>query len=317
MPPYKPVTIGEKYGCYTVICKSDKKGNQEFYNVRCNCGHITVIGKSRIFSLPEKCRMCSGKEYTSMMHEKRKENIGEIINGFKIIDIAPDRNDSTARYIAECTICGNRRVRTFSSMKCKKGERCEACPPDYGFIINNDIAIGHIADGTEFKIDAEDIPIIEKNSWYINGGGYLFHRDSKTRKPIRMHRAVLGLTHEDKTVVDHINHNKTDNRKCNLRIVSQAENCMNNIQRSSNTNGFTGVHISKNGDVFTGIIEQGGNRFELIKTHSIEDASQAYNVAADYLFGVGIGYRNRVMYPSQKFTCDIIEKIKAIQKESK
>lgn len=75
MPPYKQVNPGDQYGCYTVIGKSDKTGNQEFYEVRCNCGYETVIGKLRLMKNPDKCRMCRGKEYTAMMLEKRRELI--------------------------------------------------------------------------------------------------------------------------------------------------------------------------------------------------------------------------------------------------
>ena len=170
MPPYKQVNPGEQYGCYTVIGKSDKTGNQEFYKVKCNCGYETVIGKSRLMGNPDKCRMCRGKEYTAMMLEKRKELIGKVINGFKIVDVVTsDTGKRSARFAAECTICGSRRIRTISSMKHKKGERCDDCPPDYKFTVNGDTAVGHLADGTEFLIDAEDISLVEKYHWYING----------------------------------------------------------------------------------------------------------------------------------------------------
>lgn len=315
MPAYISIESGEKHGCYTVLGKSDKKGGQEFYNVRCSCGYETVIGKTRLLNNPQKCRMCRGKAYAIMMYEKRKEQIGKTINGFLIIDVVPQKStNSVASYLAECTICGDRRVRTISSMKCKHGERCAYCPPNYEFVIENNVATGYLPDGTQFLIDAEDISLVSKNHWYVNGGGYLFRRDRKTREPFKLHRVILGLSSDSDMVVDHINHNKLDNRKCNLRVVTQAENCMNNIQKCSNTIGYTGVKLSKSGRSFISRIEKGGVKYELLRSSCIEDAAQAYNVAADYLFGVGIGYRNHVFYPEQDFACAIIEKIKEIQK---
>ncbi|GAH21431.1 unnamed protein product, partial [marine sediment metagenome] len=39
---------------------------------------------------------------------------------------------------------------------------------------------------------------------------------------IPMHRQILGLKPGDGKIVDHINRNPLDNRRVNLRIVSQA-----------------------------------------------------------------------------------------------
>lgn len=248
-----------------------------------------------------------------MMRDKRSQIKGSVINGFRIIDIASKETGASAKYLTECTICGHRAIKSLSSIRYKKGERCAHCPPDYHFEICGDYAIGHLCDGTEFKIDKEDIPAVSKFHWYKNGAGYLFHRDSETKIPFRLHRYVLGLSTDDGLVVDHLNHDKCDNRKCNLRIGTQAENCLNNIKRCSNTIGHVGLRIENLSGDYIARIEKGGQTYDLIKSSSIEDAAQAYNVAADYLFGVGIGYRNRVLYPTQEFTCDIVEKIKIAQ----
>ena len=46
-------------------------------------------------------------------------------------------------------------------------------------------------------------------------------------------------------VVDHINHNKLDNRKENLRICEHQENTYNKGLCSTNTSGVTGVTWDK------------------------------------------------------------------------
>lgn len=46
--------------------------------------------------------------------------------------------------------------------------------------------------------------------------------------------------------IDHINGNRTDNRICNLRDVSKAENQRNAARRKDNTSGFAGVYKHKN-----------------------------------------------------------------------
>lgn len=309
MPPYKIINVGDRFGCYTVLGKSERTGSQEFYNVQCNCGYETTIGKSSLSSNPKKCRMCYGKEYSIMMREKRKELIGKVINGFKIIGLA-DAESKQAHFLVECVKCGHQSIKPIANMKNKHGEKCGFCPIDFNFEIVEDIAVGHLADGTEFLVDAEDIEIASRNPWYINGNGYLFHRQKPSGNPLLLHREILGLSSDDDRVVDHINHNKLDNRKCNLRAVTQSENCLNNIKRCSNTSGHIGVKIRKKGSKYVSSIEKNGVKYSLLRTDNIIEAAQAYNVAADYLFGVGIGYRNQVMYPSLEFTCSIIEKIK-------
>ena len=314
MPPYKPINEGEKFGCYTVLGKSDKKGAQEFYHVKCQCGAESVIGKSQLRNNPVRCKACRGRAYSAMMFEKRKALIGTVVNGFRILDAIPsEKKGEAARFITECCVCGHKSEHILGNLYNKKGKRCSFCPPDYQFEIDGETAIGHLPDGTEFLIDSEDIPLVSKYHWYVNGNGYLFHRDAKTRQPYYMHRVILGLTQDDDMVVDHLNHNKMDNRKYNIRTVTQAENCMNNIKRCTNTSGYVGVRILENGRFFETRIEKGGVNYEVLKTTNIVDAAQAYNIAADYLFGVGIGYRNQVLYPNQEFACSIVERIKAIQ----
>lgn len=80
-----------------------------------------------------------------------------------------------------------------------------------------------------FVIDKEDFPLIENRSWHYASGKYISNgviHDNK-RKELYIHNLVMNrLEHPGKGVtetVDHINNNGLDNRKENLRIVSQTE----------------------------------------------------------------------------------------------
>ena len=51
----------------------------------------------------------------------------------------------------------------------------------------------------------------------------------------------LGKTDEDDRIIDHINRDKLDNRKCNLRISDKTGNNRNVGLQKNNTSGITGV----------------------------------------------------------------------------
>jgi hypothetical protein len=58
---------------------------------------------------------------------------------------------------------------------------------------------------------------------------------------IRMHRVILGLGNDDPLDPDHINHDRIDNRRSNLRPVNQSENNANR-QKTRGTSRYKGVY---------------------------------------------------------------------------
>ncbi len=57
---------------------------------------------------------------------------------------------------------------------------------------------------------------------------------------------ICGCVPNDKTVVDHINHNPFDNRRQNLRVVSIKVNIENRGKLNrNNSSGYRGVHLDK------------------------------------------------------------------------
>lgn len=91
----------------------------------------------------------------------------------------------------------------------------------------------------EFYFDLEDYDKIKGYCWsehiYKNGYRTLDARDKSTGKVVRMQWVIAGKYY------DHINRNTLDNRKHNLRLVSQQKNAQNSSMQSNNTSGFIGV----------------------------------------------------------------------------
>ena len=59
-----------------------------------------------------------------------------------------------------------------------------------------------------------------------------------------LHRVVLGLSKpEGDEVVDHVNSNKLDNRRANLRVVTYSENSQNRSLYTDSDSGYRGVSV--------------------------------------------------------------------------
>jgi hypothetical protein len=57
-----------------------------------------------------------------------------------------------------------------------------------------------------------------------------------------LHRAIMGLAKGDAGVVDHINGDRLDNRRANLRLATDSENMFNVDLPAQNTTGYKGVY---------------------------------------------------------------------------
>lgn len=93
-------------------------------------------------------------------------------------------------------------------------------------------------------VDDEDYEELIKYDWSCSKNGYAQRRFEKEKDKFStypMHRQILGLTFGDKSCVDHINGNKLDNRKSNLRICSRTQNNHNIGLSKRNKSGVKGV----------------------------------------------------------------------------
>lgn len=98
--------------------------------------------------------------------------------------------------------------------------------------------------------------------------------------------AWLYVTNEwPQARVDHINLDKGDNRWCNLRAATTAQNGMNSCRPSSNTSGFKGVSWSTHAGMWRAQIRVDGRLAHLGYFDTPERAFVAYALAAQEHFG--------------------------------
>jgi hypothetical protein len=90
-------------------------------------------------------------------------------------------------------------------------------------------------------------------------------------------------------IVDHINRNKLDNRRCNLRYVTYSQNNMNSSMQKNNTSGYRGVCWHKKAKKWACFIKLNKKRIHIGLFSNIEEAARAYKNKATELFGDYIG----------------------------
>jgi hypothetical protein len=96
-------------------------------------------------------------------------------------------------------------------------------------------------------IDAGDSATISCHRWSLGREHGYAYRQSKDEGRIYLHRAILGLTKGDPREGDHIDGNRLDCRRSNLRIVTRAQNGQNLHRHTerSEASVFRGVSWSR------------------------------------------------------------------------
>lgn len=140
-------------------------------------------------------------------------------------------------------------------------------------------------------VDDEDFEFISRWKWRADVRGYAmrtsYAHGKYSPQLIRMSRLVaerMGLV-LDGLVVDHINGRPGDNRRENLRAITQANNCKNARLRKDSASGVKGVSYCQRDRYWLANISVDGVKHSLGGFKLKEDAVQAYAEAARRLHG--------------------------------
>ena len=199
-------------------------------------------------------------DYVDVLEVADKDNIEECVCSRCGVSYKRVKGSKQKKTVCKKCFYDNRR---------KKNEKMQ-------YTVENGIATFTTSSGIEFIVDEEDAERVVEYGWWVNDNGYI--QGWVNGKTVRLHRFLMGLLESDKTlVVDHINHDKTNNCKCNLRICSHQEN-----QR--NKKDVKGIYKTSNG-TYQAYIYVDGKKIHLGCYESEQMARAVRLIAEKEFFG--------------------------------
>lgn len=124
-------------------------------------------------------------------------------------------------------------------------------------------------------VDDEDFERVNKYKWYFER--YATHKSKN--ECFRMHNLIMNAKE-----VDHINGNKLDNRRENLRVVTRSQNNWNQ-KKTRGASIYKGVSWHKQTKKWRVRVNKFGKEYGLGLFENEKEAAVAYDEKAKELFG--------------------------------
>lgn len=223
---------GMQYGNLIVIKDSGKRSGDKsiLWECECQCKDKNIILLTYA-SLNRRKNLTCGCQKLKMKPVRHKDLTGMTFGRWKVIEYAglSKAKSAHAIWLVECS-CENKTRKIIQSNHLISGESVscgclEIEKRRNTYNLSGEYGIGWTSNtNKEFYFDLEDYEKIKDYRWAENNTGYLITQIG--RKGLLFHRLILDL--KDSNIhVDHIYHNKLDNRKEFLRIVTNQQNCFN------------------------------------------------------------------------------------------
>ena len=155
-----------------------------------------------------------------------------------------------------------------------------------------EVSLIPLTQGKYAMVDIDDYDWLMQWKWFVRFHGKTvyaarfepFFSDKKKRKrTIFMHRVILNTPNGLQS--DHKNHNGIDNRACNLRTCTAAENCHNRLPSRKGSSRYKGVYFKTVLGKFGAQIMYKYINYHLGYRKSEIECAKLYDAKAKELFG--------------------------------
>lgn len=268
---------GYRVGKITVVSPAERRNRRTYWNCHCDCGRDTVIwAYSLKTGKTQSCGYCQGG--------RPSELEGQRFGRLTVLKLAETRKQS--RYwLCQCD-CGNTTVVRAGHLL---GGKIRSC----GCLTFHDRNEYRVEGNTVYVTmsgskkgtmicDLDDWERLKDFVWNCSCGGYASTDNRKgLLKYKEFHRNVIEQV--DGMFCDHINRNRLDNRKCNLRIVTPHQNTLNQSKLKNNKTGHLGITQRENCK-YQARITLNGKTYNLGTYKTIEEAIEARRIGEEKLF---------------------------------
>jgi hypothetical protein len=279
---------GMRFGFWTVIKRSNKKANEVYWICKCVYGIQKEVsskslrdGRSTNCGCKKRNEDLTGKRFGKLIVLEQVDNDKNRHIQYKCLCDCGKEKIVIGSFLLNGSIkscgCYHNEIAVRIGMERKKYNKYDLESKEFG--------IGYTFKGEEFWFDKEDFDKIKDYCWYVGKDGYVYAYCCKNnkRKQIRMHKLVMNANENED--IDHIKHKKYDNRKSELRKVTQSQNNMNQKIRVDNSSGYKGVCWDNFNEKWLAYISKNNKRYNLGSFNNIEDAIAVRQREEEVLFG--------------------------------
>lgn len=184
--------------------------------------------------------------------------------------------------------CGGEKFATSKALKVGYAKSCGCLNPRNKFYEIDGTGFCLMSNGEYFWFSLDDADFITGRQWVCDSDGYaVTWKDGNNKRLIRM---LFGLQKGDMTCIDHINGDVRDNRRCNLRTCTTAQN----VRHTSKE--IKGYYRQSNGK-YQARIKADGKFHYLGVYNTAEEARAVYLTARDEIQGAFHAHEKIVWYP--------------------